>query len=98
MKSKMLKVGYSTHGQYDGTQRPKIQIEGKWLEEIGFEVGARVIVEYEKGSILIRTCTEQESAVEDEKIYRAQLQQCMQEADHLQSMIAETRKISAAGN
>ena len=40
MKQKNIKVAYtsrSTGNSY--TQVPKIQMEGKWLEELGFSIG-----------------------------------------------------------
>ena len=46
MKSKNIKVAYTTRFQKKSILTvPKIQIEGKWLEELGFSVGAIVKVE-----------------------------------------------------
>ena len=59
-KTKNIKVQYSsrsTGGSYYGGSRytsyPKIQMEGKWLEALGFHVGDMLQVEYEEGSIRI---------------------------------------------
>ena len=59
-KTKQIKVQYSsrcTYGGYYGSSRytnyPKIQIEGKWLEALGFHIGDQLMVEYEEGSIKI---------------------------------------------
>jgi len=61
MKSKNMKVVYTTRFQKKGTSTvPKIQIEGKWLEELGFAAGATIKVEYDKDSIRIRPLTEKE--------------------------------------
>lgn len=64
-KSKNIKVQYSSRmsgGSYYGGSRytnyPKIQMEGKWLEALGFHVGDRLQVEYEEGSIRITPAPE----------------------------------------
>lgn len=55
MKSKTIKISYSTRFQKHNTITvPKLQIEGKWLEEIGFPIGSTVKIEYENNSIHIR--------------------------------------------
>ena len=61
MKSKKIKISYSTRYQKRGIQTvPKIQIEGKWLEELGFSIGSTINVEYDNGSIRIRPLTTKE--------------------------------------
>jgi len=60
MKTKNIKVQYSNKYQANGGLLPKIQMEGKWLEALGFSVGTRLVVEYEEGSIRIRPLTEAE--------------------------------------
>ena len=63
MKQKNIKVAYtsrSSGGSY--TQVPKIQMEGRWLEELGFSIGNTIVVEYDEGSIRIRQMTEEELA------------------------------------
>ena len=63
MKHKNIKVAYTsrcTGGSY--TQVPKIQMEGRWLEELGFSIGSTIVVEYDEGSIRIRQMTEEELA------------------------------------
>ena len=70
MKTKNIKVVYTyRHCQSGGilhsgtgpcTAVPKIQMEGHWLEALGFSIGAPLIVEYEEGSIHIRTLTAEE--------------------------------------
>lgn len=60
-KTKNIKVQYSSrcispHTYWGGsryTTYPKIQMEGKWLEALGFHVGDQLQVEYEEGSIKI---------------------------------------------
>ena len=59
MKQKNIKVAYTsrcTGGSY--TQVPKIQMEGRWLEELGFSIGSTIVVEYDEGSICIRQMTQ----------------------------------------
>lgn len=61
MKTKNLKVAYSSRYPKQGfCPVPKIQMEGKWLEELGFSVGSLLIVEYGEGSLHIRPMTEEE--------------------------------------
>ena len=63
MKQKNIKVAYTSRsngGSY--TQVPKIQMEGRWLEELGFSIGSTIVVEYDEGSICIRQMTEAELA------------------------------------
>ncbi len=59
-KTKNIKVQYSSRmsggsGYYGSryTAYPKIQMEGKWLQELGFNVGDQLKVEYEEGCIRI---------------------------------------------
>lgn len=58
MKTKKLKVAYSTRwtGSYcrNTVTTPKIQMEGKWLEALGFHIGDMLQVDYEEGAIHIR--------------------------------------------
>lgn len=54
--TKTIKVQYST--RYSGrkySEVPKIQMEGKWLETIGFSVRDNILVDYDKGKIILRT-------------------------------------------
>ena len=63
MKQKNIKVAdtsRSSGGSY--TRVPKIQMEGRWLEELGFSIGNTIVVEYDEGSIRIRQMTEEELA------------------------------------
>ena len=59
MNKKHIKVAYTSRlsgGSY--TQVPKIQMEGRWLEELGFSIGSTIVVEYGEGSLCIRPMTE----------------------------------------
>lgn len=63
MKQKKIKVAYTSRnssGSY--TQVPKIQMEGRWLEDLGFSIGSTIVVEYEDSSLLIRPMTAEELA------------------------------------
>ena len=63
MKQKNIKVVYKSRsigGSY--TQVPKIQMEGRWLEELGFSIGSTIVVEYGEGSLHIRPMTAEELA------------------------------------
>ncbi len=60
-RSKSIKVAYSActrKGDRPGVMSrivmlPKIKMEGKWLEELGFHVGDKLLVEYGDGAIHI---------------------------------------------
>jgi len=63
MKQQNIKVAYksrSTGGSY--TQVPKIQLEGRWLEELGFSIGSTIVVEYGDGVLHVRPMTAEELA------------------------------------
>ena len=63
MKQKNIKVVYTSRnssGSY--TQVPKIQMEGRWLEELGFSIGSTIVVEYGEGSLHILPMTAEELA------------------------------------
>lgn len=60
MNQKTLKVCYTNRTNYSSTYRssgystvPKINVEGKWLENLGFHIGDRVNIEYDEGIIKI---------------------------------------------
>lgn len=61
--TKTIKVQYSTrYTDRRYSEVPKIQMEGKWLEAIGFSVGDKLLVDYDDGKIVIRTVKETTSA------------------------------------
>ena len=84
MKTKNIKVVYtSRYSQSLGTRHtgtgpctevPKIQMEGRWLEQLGFTIGAPLIVEYEEGSIHIRPLTAEELAEKERREAQAELE------------------------
>lgn len=60
MKTKKLKVLYSSRsssssyfGGSNYTTTPKISMEGKWLDALGFHIGEQLQVDYEDGAIHI---------------------------------------------
>ncbi len=62
INSKLLKVAYSNQirkddafmsGQTRRVSLPKIQMEGKWLDELGFHIGDQIKVDYGMGFIQI---------------------------------------------
>lgn len=69
MKTKQMKVLYASRSsskQYIGgntyTCTPKISMEGKWLEELGFHIGDAIQIFYEDNCIRIApvmVCEEQ---------------------------------------
>ena len=74
MNTKNIKVVYTSRysrGSYAPV--PKVQMEGRWLEELGFSIGTPLIVEYEEGSIRIRTLTADELAEKEQREAQAEL-------------------------
>lgn len=95
MKSKNIKVAYSTrYPQKGACTVPKIQIEGKWLENLGFSVGATVIVEYEEGSIRIRPLTEEELAFKEHRELKSQLKLKEKELRLMQTSYENLSKVA----
>lgn len=84
MKTKNIKVVYTSRysrGSYAPV--PKVQMEGRWLEELGFSIGAPLIVEYGEGSIHIRTLTAGELEAKEQR----------EAQEELSRRIAELEKI-----
>lgn len=75
MKTKNIKVVYtSRYSKNSNTTVPKIQMEGQWLEQLGFTIGTPLIVEYEKNSIHIRTLTEEELVEKEQQEVQVELE------------------------
>ena len=93
MKTKNIKVLYSSrYSQSGGILRtgsgpcctvPKIQMEGKWLEALGFSIGTPLIVEYEEGFIRIRTLTAEELAAKDQRETQAEISRRIAELEKM---------------
>lgn len=97
MKTKTIKVIYSTRQSRNNQPLPKIQIEGNWLEALGFNVGDPLRVEYEEGSIHIRTLTEEELNQRKQQEIQAELNHKIIELKNLKSNIeAESAKLIQA--
>lgn len=39
--------------EYDMTKVPQIRLEGKWLENLGFEIGNEIIIKQQKNKLTI---------------------------------------------
>ena len=52
MKERKLKVTYAPGSEYK-EQIPRIVLQGKWLKELGFEVGQHVIVSLSSEKIVV---------------------------------------------
>ncbi len=75
MKTKNIKVVYTNrYSKNSTTTVPKIQMEGQWLEQLGFTIGTPLIVEYEENSIHIRTLTEEELAEKEQQEVQVELE------------------------
>lgn len=105
MNTKNIKVVYTyRHHQSGGvlhsgtgpcTAVPKIQMEGHWLEALGFSIGAPLIVEYEEGSIHIRTLTAEELAAKEQREAEAELEKRIAELKQMRRRIdAEAASLS----
>lgn len=105
MKTKNIKVVYTyRHHQSGGvlhsgtgpcTAVPKIQMEGWWLEQLGFTIGAPLIVEYEEGSIHIRTLTAEELAAKEQWEAQAELEKRIAQLEQMKHGIeAEAASLS----
>lgn len=96
MKTKNIKVVYTSRysrGSY--APAPKVQMEGRWLEELGFSIGAPLIVEYEEGSIRIRTLTPEELAEKEQREAQVELEKRIAELKQMQRRIgAEASSLS----
>ena len=81
-------------------------MEGRWLEALGFSIGAPLIVEYEEGSIHIRTLTAEELAAKEQREIQAELEKRIADLEQMKrridaeaaslSMVAEPSRTSAA--
>lgn len=93
MKTKNIKVLYSSRysqsrgilhtGSGPCSTVPKIQMEGRWLEALGFTIGAPLLVEYEEGSIRIRTLTAEELAAKEQREAQAELSRRIAELEKI---------------
>ena len=92
MNKKHIKVAYTSRlsgGSY--TQVPKIQMEGHWLEELGFLIGSTIVVEYGEGSLYIRPMTELESAEKKHKEAQKELNNKVAEIRRLQFQLKKRK-------
>lgn len=88
MKSKTIKVVYSSRQSRNTySLLPKIQVEGNWLEALGFHIGDPVKVEYEEGSIHIRALTEEELNAKKQQEMEAELNHKILELKNIKSNI-----------
>ena len=91
MQSKKMKVLYSSKshsGSYIGSSTyittPKISMEGKWLESLGFHIGDAIEVSYEENSIRISPVPQPAMVCEAEPKYKTgarksqKVPQCLQ--------------------
>lgn len=94
MKTKNMKIAYSTrYSQKNISTVPKIQMEGKWLEELGFSVGSTIAIEYEEGSIRIRPLTKEELLIREQQQLEAEYKHRQKEL-----RIAETNLTESYNN
>lgn len=96
MKSKTIKVIYSSRQSRNTySLLPKIQVEGNWLEALGFHIGDPVKVEYEEGSIHIRTLTEEELNAKKQQELQAELKNIKSNIDTISANLLHAAKTPA---
>jgi len=98
MKSKTMKVLYSSRPRTDRNapyysglsyiETPKISMEGKWLEALGFHIGDPIRVEYDESGIRIRPLTAEERAAKEREEMKAEIRRKTAEMEKLQQNIA----------
>ena len=78
MQKKKMKVLYSSRsrsGSYIGgssyTTTPKISMEGKWLESLGFKIGDAIEVSFEENSIRISPAPQPAMVCEPKESYQS---------------------------
>ena len=52
MKDRHLKI-YEAPGQHRDI--PRINLQGKWLSELGFQIGDPIVVSYENGKLIVKS-------------------------------------------
>lgn len=88
MKTKNIKVAYtSRYSKGDYSPVPKVQMEGRWLEELGFSIGTPLIVEYGEGSIHIRPLTAEELEAAKRQELQAELNRKVIELNRLKHTV-----------
>ncbi|MFR5631985.1 MAG: SymE family type I addiction module toxin [Monoglobales bacterium] len=79
MKTKLMKVLYSTRSRQNPgcwpasiyIETPKISMEGKWLEALGFHIGDAIEVSYEDNCIRITPAPKPAMVCEPQTEYAA---------------------------
>lgn len=105
MKTKIIKVSSSSrtrrdfHSIYAGAMRyiwtPKISIEGKWLEALGYHIGDHIKLEYDEQGIHIRPLTPAEQKSLEQQQATKNLENKIVELEKIKTMIeAETAALS----
>ena len=105
MKTKIFKVLSSSrtrrdfHSIYSGAMRyiwtPKISIEGKWLEALGYHIGDHIKLEYDEQGIHIRPLTPADQKSLEQQQATKNLENKIVELEKIKTMIeAETAALS----
>lgn len=91
MKTKNIKIAYAnrySRGSYSLV--PKLQMEGRWLEELGFSIGTPLIVEYRQGEIHIRPLNKAELEAKKHRELQAALDHKYIELEELKRSVELT--------
>lgn len=91
MKTKNIKIAYTnrySRGSYSLV--PKLQMEGRWLEELGFSIGTPLIVEYRQGEIHIRPLNKTELEAKKHRELQAALDRKSIELEELKHSVEFT--------
>lgn len=90
MKTKNIKVAYKNRCLVKGyCSVPMIQIEGRWLEKLGFSIGSTIAVEYDEGVLHIRTLTEEEIAAVKQQELKAELKRRTRELEAVEKSLKD---------
>ena len=57
MSQRKLTIYYMS--AYDRKEAPLIRLQGRWLQELGFEIGKRISVEEKQGELVLKLMPEE---------------------------------------
>jgi len=55
---RILTVYYAYLGARGNDRRPLIRLQGKWLHDLGFQIGVKIAIEEQEGALIIRPIPE----------------------------------------
>lgn len=55
---RVLTVYYAYLGAAGNSRQPLIRLQGKWLHDLGFQIGVKIAIEEREGALIIRQLPE----------------------------------------